>query len=141
MSENRVGVEARGYLRTNKLNKFLLLILNLATWGSYLCGYTGDLETAGLFSISLVINVIFLKMAITHVKRDALATGYCSKGDSIFDILSKFSEDIKGSPKERVEYRKKHELLSARLDATATMIALLVFTLIFWLIFAIKVIF
>ena len=34
-------------------------------------------------SISLVINVIFLKMAITHVKRDALATGYCSKEDSI----------------------------------------------------------
>ncbi len=141
MSGNRVEVEARGYLRTNKINKILLLIMNLAIWGSYLWGSTNALETAGLFFISVIINVVFLKMAINHVKRDALSTGYSSKENSIFDILSKFSEDIKGSPEERMEYRRKHALLAARLDATATMIASLVLTLVFWLIFAIKVIF
>lgn len=141
MSDNRAEVEARGYLKINRINKVLLLVMNLAIWVSCLLGYTSDRETAGLFFSSALINAVLLKMAITHVKDDAVATGYSSKDSSIFDVLSKFSEDIKGSPEERIEYRKKHALLAARLDATATLITTLALSVIFWLIFAIKAIF
>lgn len=141
MSNVVTEVEVSKYLKITKFNRLALLILNLAILASSIWGYTSDAETAGLFFISIIIYSLFLKMATNHVKHDAITTGYISKGSSIFDILNKFSEDIKGSPEERMEYRKKHSLLSARLDATATLTAWLSLTVVFWLIFIIKALF
>lgn len=142
MSENRAGEQARGYLRINRFNKYSLLGLNLAIWSTFLLGYIGDLEAAGLFSISIAIHAAMLKMTVTQVKRESQESGYTKKESSFFEILNKFSNDLsKGTLEDRVAFRKSHEVLSARLDATATLIALLASTLIFWGFLAIKIIF
>lgn len=139
MNDSRVEVEARGYLRINTFNKLMLFVLNAAILSSYLMGYTNKVETCGLFFIGLLINATLLKMAVTHVKSDAVNTGYVQTGSTAFDILNKFSEDLRnGTPHERMEYRKKNSLLAARLDATATLIVAFGITFIFWVVFVIK---
>lgn len=142
MSESRAEVEAKGYMRITTLNKLMLFVLNLSIWGSYLMGYTSTIETCGLFFIAVLITGTLLKLTINRVKHDAIGTGYIPEGSSVFDILNKFSEDLRNcNPAQRMDYRKKNSLLSTRFDATATLIVHFLCAFVFWAIFVVKVLF
>lgn len=141
MNNNREEERVRGYLKINRLNKNMLTILNLAILGAYLWGYTNIKETASLFFISLIINAIFLKMAVSHVKREAISTGYSATTSSIFEIMNKITVDLqRGSPVERMDFRKKNSVLCSRLDATGSMTIYLIVIAIFWIYFVVRAI-
>lgn len=141
MNDSRVEEGVRGYLRINRFNKYMLLVLIFAIWGSYLWGYTDIKETAGLYFIGVIINAVLLKMALSSLKRESNSIGFSAENSSIFEIMQKSTADLQnGSPEQRMEFRKMNPSFCARLDATGSMFMYIFIMSGFWVYFLIRAI-